>query len=77
MGLHYSYGAYNTMTYPTMTMNMGGMDMSMMGPGVPTKGSVNSVELFGRFNLPASLRIEVDALYRPISFWPLRLTHPR
>jgi hypothetical protein len=48
-----------------MTMNMNGMDMTMMGPGVPTKGSVNSLELFGRFNLPKRFQIAVSV---PVTF---------
>jgi hypothetical protein len=60
IGLNYSYSLYNTTTYPGMTMNMNGMDMTMLGPGVPTRETMNTVELFGRFNLPKRFQISVS-----------------
>ncbi len=65
IGLNYSYSLYNTTTYPGMNMNMNGMDMSMLGPGVPTKGTMNTLQLFGRFNLPKRFQLSVSL---PVSF---------
>ena len=58
MGLHYSYSAYNTTSYPGMNMN--GIDMTLIGSGVPTKGTMNSLELFGRLNLPKRFQLSVN-----------------
>lgn len=60
IGINYSYSLYNTTTYPGMTMTMPGMDMTMFGPGVPTKGTMNTLQLFGRFNLPKRFQIAVS-----------------
>lgn len=63
IGLNYSYSSYNTTTYPGMNMsamNMGNGDMAMMGPGVATKGTVNTLQLYGRFNLPKRFQIAVS-----------------
>jgi hypothetical protein len=64
IGLNYSYSLYNTSTYPGMTM-MNGMDMAMMGAGTPTKGTMNTIQLFGRFNLPKRFQLSVSL---PVSF---------
>lgn len=60
IGLNYSYSLYNTTTYPGMNMNMSGGDMALMGPGVATKGTMNTIQLFGRFNLPKRFQVSVS-----------------
>jgi hypothetical protein len=39
---------------------MSGMDMATMGPGVPTRGTMNTLQVFGRFNLPKRFQIAVS-----------------
>ena len=59
VGINYSYSLYNTTTYPGMTMSPG-MDMAMTGPGTPTKGTMNTLQVFGRFNLPKRFQVSVS-----------------
>lgn len=68
IGLNYSYSSYNTTTYPGMNMtgmNMGNGEMVMNGPGVATKGTMNTLQLYGRFILPKRFQISVSV---PVSF---------
>jgi hypothetical protein len=63
VGINYSYSSYNTTTYPGMNMsgmNMANGEMVMTGPGVATKGTMNTIQVFGRFNLPKRFQISVS-----------------
>jgi hypothetical protein len=52
VGVRYSYSNWSSTTYPTMNMNMNGMDMTMMGGGIPTTEHMSTIDAFGRFALP-------------------------
>ena len=68
IGLNYSYSSYNTTTYPGMNMSamsMGTGEMVMNGPGVTTKGTMNTIQLYVRFILPKRFQIAVSL---PVSF---------
>ncbi len=58
VGIRYSYGSYNTTTY-TMTghQHTPGMDMSTMGPGIPTVENIHTIDAFARFNLPKRFQV--------------------
>jgi hypothetical protein len=64
IGLNYSYSSYRTTTYPGMMMMSGG-EMVMSGPGVATRGTMNTVQAFARFNLPKRFQIAVSV---PVHF---------
>jgi hypothetical protein len=61
VGMRYTYSSYNSTTYAMMNMNMNGMDMTMMGAGVPTNENMSTLDLFGRFALPKRFFISVFA----------------
>ena len=50
--MRYSYASFNSTTFPITTMNMGGTDMTMQGPGVPTGENMHTFDAFARFALP-------------------------
>ena len=61
VGLNYSYSSYNTTTYAGMgNMNMSNGEMVMTGPGYATRGTMNTIQVFGRFNLPKRFQIAVS-----------------
>jgi hypothetical protein len=60
VGARYSFSNFHTTTYSSMDMMMtNGEQMSMMGPGLPTVEKMNTVELFGRVQLPKRFQLSV------------------
>lgn len=67
IGLRYTHSNWSSTTYPTMNMNMDGMNMSMMSNGLPTVENMNTLDLFGRFALPKRFYIS--------AFLPVHILH--
>jgi hypothetical protein len=65
VGINYSYSQYNTTTTPNVNMIMNGAEMVMPGPTVATRGTVNTIQAYGRFNLPKRFQISVSV---PVHF---------
>ena len=59
VGMRYTFSSFNATTYPSMNMNMSGMDMTMLGPGVPTTENMNTLDVFARVALPKRFFISV------------------
>lgn len=56
IGLNYSYSSYNTTTYSSSDLT---------GDGIAAKGISNTLQLYGRFNLPKRFQISVSV---PVHF---------
>ena len=67
IGMRYTHSNWSSTTYPVMNMNMDGMNMSMMGNGIPTIENMNTIDLFGRFVLPKRFYIS--------AFLPVHILH--
>ena len=65
VGINYSLTSYSATVFPTTMMNINGIDMTMTGPGEAAKGYVNTLQIFGRFQLPKRFQISVSL---PVSF---------
>ncbi len=59
IGLRYAYSNYSTTTSTTHTHMMGGKEMVMTDLGKQGTQSMNTLELFGRFNLYKGLQLSV------------------
>ena len=59
VGLRYSYSKWSSTTYPSMNMNMNGMDMTMMGASTPAAENMSTLDVFARFALPKRFFISV------------------
>ncbi len=65
IGLRYSFSHYSTTTYATYHHMMGGKDMLMTGNGQAGTENMNTLDLFGRFNLYKGLQLSV---FVPVHF---------
>ena len=65
IGLRYTYSSYNATTFSTTEMVMNGTEMVMVGPSKPTLETMQTLELFGRFNLPKRFLLSV---FVPVHF---------
>ena len=63
IGLNYTYGLYHTTIYSGQNVNTA--DPASLGQGEATKGTVNTLQLYGRFNLPKRFQISVSV---PVHF---------
>lgn len=65
VGMRYTYSHYSTTTYPEVHMQMGGEDMVMTGEAVKGTENMNTLDIFGRFNLYKGLQLSV---FVPVHF---------
>jgi hypothetical protein len=60
VGVNYALATYSTTVYSSTTMNMAGMDMTMIGLGTAATGFVHTLQAYGRFQLPRRFQVAIS-----------------